>query len=218
MAADPSTTSLTEADQQLLEVLALRVRVLSMQQVARTWCAHNANPPKRAGRWTQRLEKAGLVECYTVMVRPEVPATAPLAVWQPGQRVPRLHRVVRAVAKRSECEAVATPVVMATESAGRSLGGRGGRSPRTSEQTHDLQLAAVYLAMRKEMPMRSRSWVHEDILVQRGYPAGQKLPDAIVTDGRSKTVIECCGESYDVTDLMAHHTYCDQHGYGYELW
>ena len=218
MSVDSHPVRLSDRDRQLLETLTLRVRVLSIEQAARTWWPKAVDPLKQTNKRMGHLERAGLVQIFTVMARPDLPMKDPLVVWQPGQRVPDLKRIAGVVAKRARREAVAIPVVMATESTGLTFGGRGGRRPRTSEQTHDLQLAAVYLAMRRDMPTRTRSWTHEDILVLEGHPSGQKLPDAVVTDGRSKTVIECCGESYGVAELEATHTYCDRHGYGYELW
>jgi hypothetical protein len=80
-------------------------------------------------------------------------------------------------------------------------------------------LAEVYLTMRVELPTRAASWRHED-LDPRSHDerAGEKLPDAVVTDGRHTTAIECVGSSYTREKLEGFHAYCERTMLAYELW
>ena len=75
--------------------------------------------------------------------------------------------------------------------------------------------------MREELATRAESWRSESLLaadtsIKRSNP-GDKVPDAIVRDGRTKTAIEFVGE-YSVDKLTAFHAYCKRANLGYELW
>jgi hypothetical protein len=67
--------------------------------------------------------------------------------------------------------------------------------------------------MCRDLPTRACSWVFETDLIR----AREKLPDAVVTDGEAKTVIECGGE-YDRVRLEQEHAFLADLGYGYEIW
>lgn len=152
----------------------------------------------------QALHRRGLVESVRLMARPEIIPVKPLVTWQPGLPRPDFAPVAWTLKNRRRDQApVATPCVVAAA----------GRHPRPTDTTHDLHLAAVFLLMCKELPTRACSWVFEDDLVRPGH----KLPDALVTDGRAKTAIECGGE-YDRQRLEEDHDYFAQMEYGYEIW
>lgn len=177
---------------------------MSLQQAARTWFIETANPTDAARRMTQSLQREGLVECATLLARPEVLPDEPLAAWQPGLPKPEFGPIAWKLKKRRQDQAaIATPCVAAAS----------GRLPRPTDTTHDLHLTAVFLLMCKELPTRACSWVFEAELVR----PGEKLPDAIVTDGKAKTVIECGGE-YDRKRLEEDHEFFASKGYGYEIW
>jgi hypothetical protein len=193
-----------KADDAVAAVLMSRVRVLSLRQIARTWGARSADPRAYAQRLVARLVRRGIAHPITLMARPEIPPTEPLATWQPGLPQPDLGSVAwQLQSRRRQQSAVTTKCVVATSR----------RPPRATEATHDLHLAAVFLLMSRELPTRAASWVFEDDL---SLPA-DKVPDAVVTDGRARTVIECGGE-YGRRRLEEDHRFFAQLGYGYEIW
>lgn len=214
MPSRDAVKSLQERDEEILAVLTLRVRVLSLTQIARTWWYNTAAPRANAGRRIGALQAAGFVECFTMLSHPELPLSEPLATWQPGQPPPDFATLARSLQSRWTKPDEATLAVIATERAARRFGGMGGRRPRPSEATHDLHLAAVYLRMRMELPTRSRSWIPEAML-----PTGRriKVPDAIVQDGRHQTAIEFGGQ-YARAKLVEFHRDNSKRKRGYEIW
>ena len=187
-----------------MDVLNRRVRVLSLAQIARTWCTRERDPLARAKCLIEALERNAAVKPVSLLARPEIIPTEPLATWQPGLPPPDLGAVAWQLQRRRRDQpAVATQAVIGSAS----------RLPRPTDTTHDLHLAGVFLLMCRELPTRASSWVFETDLRH----TGEKLPDAVVTDGKGKTVIECGGE-YDRKRLEEDHEYFAGLGYGYEIW
>lgn len=213
--------SFTDRDHDLLAVLTLRVRTMTLQQIATLWTEPARTPTHPpfpdARRRVELLMHSGLVEITPMLAHPAIELTEPLAVWQPGLPPPAFGEIAYAAKSRWKCPPVVTEFVTATTDAGRLMGGQGGRHPRTSEASHDMHLAAVYLRMRRELRTRSESWRSEAQVLAKRDGAADKLPDALVRDGRSKTAIEFVGE-YPATKLAAFHGYCEREGFGYELW
>ena len=205
---------LNDRDNAILSVLTNRVRVLSLSQVGRTWWADGRDPERNARRRLTELERAGLVECFDELIRPELPLQQPVLIWQPGLPEPDFGSSSRLLQARWRDPIVRTECVIATARAGRAFGGKGGRRPRKSEVTHDVHLAAVFLRMREELPTRAASWTPE---AQLPTGPGIKVPDAIVRDGRYFTAIEFGGE-YSSQKLKRFHRYCENESYGYEIW
>lgn len=201
-------------DRDILQVLTQRVRTLSVAQVARTWWPQRSQSLRQAQQRTATLAEEGLLELAYLPAHPELPLDAPLAVWQPGQTPPPFGELASRLRARWRDELEATTFVVATQSAGNELGGHGGRGSRISEATHDLHLAAVYLRMRVELPTRAESWIPESAL--HGKP-GQRVPDALVRDGRHTTAIEFGGE-YSEAKLRLFHEDCARQNRGYEIW
>ena len=209
---------LTERDRDILDVLSHRLRVLSLPQIARTWWPKSTHGVADADRRVSVLETAGLLVSRGYMVHPELELTAPLASWRPGLSPPRFPAIAHAAARRWNEPIQTTRLVAVTLAAARALGGHGGRLPRTSEASHDMHLAAVYLWMRYRLPTRTDSWRAEASLYERRRPSSTgKIPDAMVRDGHSRTAIEMVG-SYPPEKLRAFHAYCAEHKLGYELW
>lgn len=227
---DPSTpapeahagAALGEDDRDLLAVLTLRVRTLSVAQAARTWWPEDegrAGARRLAGakRRLDALLRRGLIETTHLLAHPELDLTAPLAVWLPGLPSPSLGSIAHAAKQRWTMDPVSTTFITATSAGGRVMGGEGGRAPRTSEATHDLHVAAVFLRMRRELRTRAVSWRSEASVLASRDGRSEQLPDALVRDGRATTAIEFVGE-YPAAKLSAFHKYCAAKGYGYELW
>jgi len=214
--------SLTDRDHEVLTVLTLRVRAMTIQQIATVWWTDIPGAPAKrslaeARRRLQVLARDGLVEITALLAHPEIELIAPLAVWQPGLPPPDIGSVAHAAKSRWSRPHVTTEFVTATVEAGRLMGGEGGRQPKTSEASHDMHLAAVYLRMRRELRTRSENWRSEARVLAEQGRASDKLPDALVRDGKCTTAIEFVGE-YSAAKLAAFHEYCNHKNYGYELW
>ena len=202
---------------ELLEVLPLRIRILSLAQVGRTWWAHAAAPATAPIRRLSQLCQAGYVELVSVMAHPETELAGPLVKWRPGHSPPDHGALAYRLRSRWTDPLVQTSCVVATSFAGRFFGGYGGRAPRRAETTHDLHLSAVFLQMRTNQPERAATWISEEGR-KKQLEHGEKLPDAIVTDGDQQTVIELGGKSYDRSKLVAFHEHCAGRNLAYEVW
>lgn len=204
-------------DEDVLHTLATKVRILSLDQIARTWWPHARDPAAAARRRLEALAESDLLTFEPLWARPELALTEPLATWQPGLRRPDLGQLAPLVRSRWEKPALRTPCAFATRAGSLRFGGEGGRSPREAEVTHDLHLARVYLLMRTELPTRAQSWVAEEGIAAARIDRVQKLPDAQVTDGTHQTAIEFAG-AYSLEKLSAFHLYCETERLAYELW
>lgn len=207
--------TLTARDRGLLDALTKRVRVVSEAQAARTWWGSLRSTRRRVAV----LESAGLVVRRWVMAHPELPLERPLLSWSPGEAEPEHRSTANLLRHRWPRPPVSTAIVVATEAAASWLGGHGGRSPRTSEVSHDLGLTALYLRFRGDSPARAQTWVSEARLAHAGWGSvGGMLPDALLRPEEGvPTVIEFCGR-YPLAKLQRFHDYCFANALPYELW
>lgn len=211
------TIDLTERDRSVLDVLTTCVRLLSLPQIARTFWRQVRVPVVAARRRLTVLEEAGLLDCLTVLARPELTLTAPVIRWMPGIAPPNFGSAAHQLQARWDQPPMPTIVVVATARAGHWRGGQGGRRPRTSEATHDLHLAAVYLKFLAEQPDLAKFWVSESSLVQSARVAGMRLPDAMIQGPEERKVIEF-GGAYSKSKLAEFHAFCCQEKLAYEVW
>lgn len=209
-------TNLTERDRDILDTLALRVRVLSVGQIAAEWFATTADPVKNARRRAGELASMGCLSCFPARVRPPLKLTGPIACWKPNDAVPDLKRVSGQLARRWNEPVESMLLVTATLRAGRWLNGDGGRRPRRSEGSHDLTVAGVYLHWRRRAPAGAE-WVSEARLRRQGFGDERRLPDAMVVMDGTRTVIEI-GGAYSSHKLEEFHEFCWHEGLPYEIW
>jgi hypothetical protein len=205
-------------DREILEALTWRVRLMSVRQVGRTWWAGATDPDGGARARLKALERAGLVQTFTAMARPELELAGPLAVWEVGQAPPDLAALSYRLMSRWAEALRQTQCAVATARAGHLFGGRGGRLPKAQEETHDLHVAGMFLRYRQLRPDLMRHWASEEI-VKRGRPKvrGEKLPDAMILAPDSARAVEFGGE-YPKEKLAAFHAYCVAEQYPYEIW
>lgn len=196
-------------------MLSVRVRVLSLEQVAaRFW--PEADQGRRLAR--DRLGKlaiAGLVTVEERATRAMLDFETPLAIWRPHRPAPDFIELARTLATRWPDDAVRTACVTVTDDGARGVAGvRASAPPADSEVSHDLHVAEVFFRMQNELPARATTWILETQL-----PKGQgvKVPDAMVRDGLDRTAIEF-GGLYDRSKLESFHDYCRDQKMGYELW
>lgn len=208
---------LTRRDLRMLEILTHRLRVISLDQIARVFWGDTSNSRENARRRLALLEGEGLVETGVLLTRSLPPLEVPIARWAPGSPRPDFGPIAHQLKSRWPRQLQSTSVVIATAVAGHRFGGGGGRKPRTSEASHDLGLASVYLRLVETDPARAGAWVSEATLYRRGGGRNEKLPDAMILRPEERTIIEFAGE-YRKTKLEEFHIHCEDQGLAYELW
>lgn len=209
--------NITNRDRAILDALVHRVRVLSVDQVARTWFGSTSDPDRFAIRRLVILASTGLVERFHLLARPELTFERPLAYWAPGRDAPGFSPLATRLAARWREPVQRIPAVVATKAAGTRLGGTGGRRPRRSEASHDLSLGGLYLRFVKREPVVAKTWVSESGLRRFGFGDAVKLPDALVYRDGEPTIVEL-GGTYGAGKLREFHGFCREHGLRYELW
>lgn len=209
--------SLTHRDSEILDALVHRVRVFSLEQLGRTWWPDSREPKRPAASRLSLLEEEGLVSSYSAMAHPELPLTIPIIRWMPGDYAPEFGAASYQMRRRWTQPFSTCTCFIATKRAGTLLGGCGGRRSRTSEQTHDIHMAAVFLQYRLSTPHLARKWSSEALILRSRADRREKLPDAIVNDGRSKRIVEF-GGAYGKEKLVDFHAYCVDQRMAYEVW
>ena len=208
--------TLTMRDEEILTALTLRVRFLSLAQIARTWWSEASQPEAAALARIKLLRRAGLLQPFHAMAHPELALVAPIILWQPGEAVPNFGAASYQLISRWTQTVIATPSVIATSGAGNRFGGSGGRFPRQSEHTHDLHMGALFLQFRQRFPNLMPYWISEERLREE-KSAGEKLPDALLRTPDSARVIEF-GGAYRKEKLARFHEHCAGNLLPYELW
>lgn len=209
--------NLTQRDLAILDTLALRVRVLSVGQVATTWFGAAQECGRAAERRLRTLEERGLIFTIVLAARPPLQLETPLVTWHSGQPDPAFSPVATALARRWRQPAQSTCCIVATRAAGTWLGGHGGRRPRRSEVSHDLTLAGIYLQWRCANPYAIDRWYAESRLSRLGFGKCTRLPDALVRRDGGDCVIEV-GGVYSAAKLADFHAFCCKRGLSYEIW
>lgn len=212
--------AITSRDNEILDALTLRVRVLTVEQITRTWWSGLRHGRRAAVRRLEVLELAGSIHTFDMLAHPELSLESPIGHWRPGAPTPDFDELAYRLGKRWALPPIRHTAVIATRKSGRLYGGWGGRHPRPTERTHDLHMAAVFLRKRMLEPAIAGNWISEEKLRERGKGARTReklhLPDAIVTRPR-RTAIEF-GGAYRVEKLRSFHTYCQRIGLSYEIW
>ena len=207
---------LTDRDEAILETLTHRVRMLSAEQVARTWFGNSADPVRLARSRLRQLQEAGYLDRLDALARPELELEEPLFRWEPGEAEPDFAALSRRCSGRWSQPVERTSLYVASSRAGVLYGGSGGRSPRLSEVSHDLSLAGLYL--RHFRPNGHRvEWTSEASLIRMGYGDQSRVPDALVTENGSSRAIEL-GGTYSSAKLEDFHAFCTEEALAYELW
>lgn len=207
--------SWTRRDIEILDALSTRIHLMSLNQIARTWWPNTKNAPANAKGRLSQLQDAGLISNERLMLSPELPLAHPLLTWAPGDPIPEFSSLAYRLTARWTDAPILTQVYTATKRAAQHFGGHGGRPIRSTERTHDLHLAAVFLIKRQNPAFRTDFWLSESSIYAQQLSKNEKLPDALIKVPR--TAIEFGGE-YDKYKLRAFHDYCAQQNLSYELW
>ena len=208
--------TLTPRDYDILETLTRRVRLLTVLQIAMVWWP-TAKSQCHCRRRIDRLVNAGLIEVLCVCVHPLLPVEKPLFRWTPGAEEPDAEQVATACQQRWTKPDVPMSVCVATPLSANLFGSTACGAPPTEQQNHDLRLADVYVACRRQQPARAATWIGEHALPLAGYRI--KNPDAFLCDntGRIRCVMESAGR-YSTEQVQSFHDHCAEQDLPYELW
>jgi hypothetical protein len=205
---------MTELEEEITETLTCRVRLLSLAQLQRTWWS---DAPEAAPRALERLCATGWLRRRVAELKPELPLEAPLLRWSPGEGEPDFGGLAYRARIRFTGRSAPEPVFLGTQKAADAFGGH---VPDLKAQslTHDIHVAALYLALRKRAPAEAALWITEDELAPDRE--GEVLPDAALRarDGTLLRVIEFVGSSYTAERLSGIHFDCLIRHLPYELW
>lgn len=203
-------------EEEIVRTLANDVRVLSLQQVARTWWTDTRSGRSRAKQAMLRLELDGWVQLHRSLARPVVEPRTPLVRWSPGDLAADMWSLSRTLHQRA-CEAASMTDFVLANAKGVALFARGpAPSVKLTQMTHDLQVAEVYLRYRAE-GVPNLHWRSEDRLPAE-WPLRQR-PDAVLVDdgGVIRRAIEYGGD-YAPSRLTELHDVFSSLDLCYEIW
>lgn len=210
---------LVERDDDILRTLALRLRLLALDQVARTWWRPGERGLVNARRRLAMLAEAGLLRKLRLQVRPLPALDAPAVVWRPSDPEPDFDAIAWRLQSRWREPPRTTTVYIATRRGANQYGGRQrGELRREFQATHDLGVAAVYLRLRASSQTEAKDWIGEDLLAP--HRRGAKLPDAVLAErpeAAPRMVLEF-GGAYDAGRVRRFHEGCVLEQWPYQLW
>lgn len=209
------TITLTDRDQDLLESLTGRVRLMTRQQVKAAWSQSKA--VGNNDRWVERLWSAGLLERHWINAHPLLAVDQPLFAWKPGTVDPDVQAIASKSRDRWQQAARPVQVYVASRLLANLFGSTARGLPKPGHRDHDLRLATVFVHYRIHRPRLASLWIGEHVLTKAGYRI--KDPDAFLRDaqGRVLRVIESAGH-YDVRQVESFHEHCLENDLPYELW
>jgi len=203
---------LTARDEQLLQALTLRVRLVTAELAARYW----ETSPQYARRRLRRLQAAGLLQAASVLAHPLLALREALYTWDPETPDPQFESLRYRLQSRWTEPPTSTTVFLATKKAVHIFGGLGGVFSQPLQATHDIHVSALFVRFASTAD-GSLSWQSEDALRQQTKRG--KTPDAILVDCQQRPVraIEF-GGSYGRQRLRAFHLACVHRNLPYEIW
>ncbi len=209
---------ITGRDRELLQALALKVRLFSLRQIAEHWFG---NDVANARRRLRQLVAGGLLQRINITARPTPSLTGPVVVWQPGQPSPDFGRVARLIETRWHHRPVRhCATFITTAKTANAFGGKArGELKHPLQATHDLGVAAVWLRLHRDQPHLAMAWRGEDFMAHTRRAYRDKLPDAFVvnSDDDVIAVIEF-GGGYDADRVHEFHADCASRRLPYQLW
>jgi hypothetical protein len=208
-----------ERDIPIVTTLTRRVRLLSLDQIARTWWSENGDARRSASKRLRALEELELLGRTQIVCEPLLKLDDPLFHWDPGEPPPESFEAIsNRLLSRWDAPPRSTTVFYATRTAVNAYGGcQAGFASHPYEATHDLHVAELYLRILRLFPDLAPYWRAEEEL-PRPDPGGFK-PDAALVDpdGQLRLFIEFAGR-YSPERLQKIHFYCVGRGFPYELW
>ena len=210
---------LTQRDEQIIQSLCAKVRLMTLTQIADYWWAKNKRRNDDARRRLSSLVDAGFLKRSTALAARLPPMVKPVLSWSPGDEEPNLGAVAWQLQSRWTSGPCIVTVYLATTKATRIFGGKArGYLKQEYQATHDLGVSQMFLNLRQRSPDLARAWIGEDILAP--YRRRQKLPDAVIASSpeATPTVVLEFGGAYDKPRVQSFHNDCRNRGTPYELW
>lgn len=217
-----SSLSITSRDEEFHLALALKVRLLSLRQIADHW--FNGDQTNARRRMKQHIA-ADLIQRVEVQAKPLPELVKPVATWRSGD----VALDYEAVAYQLQVRWKSTPVrpcsaFIATERLAQFYGGRNrGELKHPLQATHDLGVAQVWLQLHNNYPEWAQAWRGEDLLAHTRR--GEKVPDAFIVNASEEV---CCviefGGSYsaervrDFCEDNMQREVAGQRGLPFQLW
>lgn len=214
-----SVTATTERDNEILAALCTKVRLFTLNQIAKAWWSHVADPNALARRRLGKLAEVELVKEHLVLAAPLPPMKEPIIRWRPGDPDPDTGPAAWKLQSRWRSGALPTTVFTSTPKSARLFGGKRGKKLKSNLQvTHDLGVSGMYLQLLQTDRSAAQRWIGEDILAP--YRFRQKLPDAVLAEraGATPQLVLEFGGSYDKTRVQSFHDDCAKRSLPYELW
>ena len=210
---------MTPREKEIIGVLVNRVRVLNLEQVARTWWSKSPCGISRAKKTLDNLQADGWLRAPEAFSRPVKEMQRPLVDWRIGDRTPNFDRIEKQLGARAAKPSTKSTFLYATRKANQIFGRDRLQSVKLTQLTHDLGVAEIFLIYRHHSEYW-RGWIAEDHL-PKNWPSKQK-PDALLQSERGRWIraIEY-GGAYKVDRLVElHNTFCNLGGIGvdYEIW
>jgi hypothetical protein len=201
-------------DEEIVRTLAERVRVMSLDQVARHWWTDTRWGKQRCQQVLQELAVEEMLVLRHVLARPVQRLASSLLRWHPGNAVPDFRSLSRLLHRRARQSARMTDIVFATARAV-YLFGRRRPTIKLTQITHDLSVAEVYLHYRRQG--QHQFWTGEDQLDSE-WPLRIK-PDAVLLNevGAIVRAVEYGGD-YPPERLLEIHAGMADIELSYEMW
>lgn len=201
-------------ERSILRALALQVRLMTRDQIARIWFADTPTPNQFAEETVRRLEDAGLLRREIVEAHPLLSLEETLLAWTPYEGMPSeevLQDISRIAIDRWELAEQPVEVFVATRDASHLFGAfHCESSSKHCEATHDLHVAEVFVRYSLRQPACAVKWLGESAFPKLGFEIHRmKDPDAFIVDeaGSIQRVVEFAGK-YDVKHLEDFHHHC----------
>lgn len=198
----------------ILRALALQVRLMTLDQIARIWFADAPAPNDSAREAVRRLEGAALLRRHVFEAHPLLPLDEPILTWTPQDRFPtepELQEISRAVTGRWKLPEQPVEAFLATRETCHLFGVfHGASSTKPCEATHDLHVAEVFVRYSRRHAALAADWLGEAAFPKLGFEIRRmKDPDAFIVDadGSIQRVVEFAGK-YNVEHLEALHKHC----------
>ena len=133
-------------EEEILVALVWHLRVLSVEQIARTWWQGQATANRRATDAIKARQQSGWLHVRELISRPTVPLEGPLVCWEPGQRAPDFEDLSRLLHRRARTAARKIMVVSATRKSRQLYGVAGSaQRPKLTQVSHELFVAEVFI-------------------------------------------------------------------------
>lgn len=207
---------MTDREQEIVRTLADLVRVMTLDQIARTWWTDTRWGRSRATASMKLLVSEGWAHMQPVLSRDIHSPTVPLVDWKPGDLRPDFREAARILHRRAMTDALPVRVVVASRRAVMLFGSGPVPPIKLTQMTHDLNVSEVYLHHR-QLGFPTGRWLSEDRL-PGDWPLRER-PDALLRDEHGAIVraVEYGGD-YPARRLTQLHDGLQSIGLAYDLW